>query len=120
MTGQPPTGDARRYEEIDARIAANEARLEDLELRVDVDRELIAELQTDGTLSREHAANLEEALRTSRRIGAAVGIIMAHREVGEADAFELLRKASMDTNRKVCALADEIVHTGDLGALRTA
>ena len=120
MTGQPPTGDARRYEVIDARIAAHEARLEDLELRADVDRELIAELQTDGIVSREHAANLEGALRTSRRIGAAVGIIIAHRQVGEAEAFELLRRASMDTNRKVFVLADELVLTGDVRALGTA
>jgi hypothetical protein len=32
---------------------------------------MIAELQTDGTLGRRHAAHLEIALRSSRRIGAA-------------------------------------------------
>lgn len=85
--------------------------------RVDVDEEVIARLLADEVLDREHVANLQVALRTSRRIGAALGIIMAARKVDEEAAFEVLRKVSQDTNRKVQAIADDLVRTGDVSDL---
>lgn len=76
---------------------------------------LIAELQSDGVVAREQAANLEVALRTSRTIGAAIGILMAQHNVSEEDAFAMLRQASMATNRKLRDLAEDVVFTGGLG-----
>lgn len=93
------------------------ARVGELERRVEVDRALIAELRAEGLLSREHAEHLEVALRSSRTIGAAIGIVMTHHHLSEQDAFEVLRQASMDSNRKLRALADEVVLTGDVSLL---
>jgi hypothetical protein len=65
-----------------------------LETRVDVDDEMILHLQAEGLLSSELAANLEEALLTSRTIATAMGIIMAQRHVSDTAAFEMLRRAA--------------------------
>jgi AmiR/NasT family two-component response regulator len=79
-----------------------------------VDEELIAALTAEGVLSRRHAAILEEALRSARIIGAAIGIVMENRDVSEAEAFMSLSKASQDTNRKLRLIADEVVNTRHL------
>jgi len=84
------------------------------EARLDVDEALIATLTADGVLSRQHAANLEEALRSARIIGAAIGIVMENRAVSEAEAFMSLSRASQDTNRKLRVIADEVVKTRHL------
>ena len=102
---------------LQGRAADDHRRIDELEERADVDTQLIAELRADGTITRAHAANLEEALRTSRKIGAAIGIVMADRRVTEDDAFAILRKASQDGNRKVRLIAEEIVATGDVSGL---
>ena len=102
---------------LQGRSADDHRRIGELEERADLDDELIAELRAEGILSREQTANLEEALRSSRKIGAAMGIVMASRRVGEDAAFEILRKASQDSNRKVRVIADEIVRTGDVASL---
>src|SRR5690349_1419776 len=46
-----------------------------------VDGRLIAKLRAEGLWHEEHAAHLTEALRSSRKIGAAVGIVMADLKV---------------------------------------
>lgn len=58
--------------------------------------------------------HLQIALDHSRDIGAAVGILMAQHKVQQADAFDLLRQASQDQNRKVYELALAVVSTGEL------
>ena len=60
------------------------------------------------------AGNLQVALHHSRRIGAAVGILMYSRRVTETEAFAALRTASQNLNRKVADIADEVVATGAL------
>jgi AmiR/NasT family two-component response regulator len=60
---------------------------------------------------------LREALHTFRRIGAAIGIVMANRQVTEAEAFLILSKASQNTNRKVRVIADEVVDSGNVSDL---
>jgi GAF domain-containing protein len=62
----------------------------------------------------ERADNLEIALRTSRRIGTAIGILMHGHRIDEASAFAMLRRRSQDTNRKLASIADEVVRTGVL------
>jgi hypothetical protein len=89
-------------------------RMDRAEARLDIDEELIAALTAEGVLSKQHAANLEEALRSARIIGAAIGIVMANRDVSEAQAFMSLSKASQDTNRKLRLIADEVVNTRHL------
>lgn len=58
--------------------------------------------------------NLEIALRNSRTIGTAVGILMHGRRVDEAAAFTLLRRRSQDSNRKLALIAHDVVRTGNL------
>jgi AmiR/NasT family two-component response regulator len=44
----------------------------------------------------------------------AIGILMAIRRIGQDEAFDLLRRVSQRTNRKLREIADEVVHTGQL------
>ena len=102
-------------EAIIARVDVTEVRVDDLDVREQVDREMIAELQADGVVSKEHAQQMEEALRSSRTIGAAMGVIMASRQVNEGDAFVILRRASQDSNRKLRELAADLVQKASTG-----
>lgn len=61
---------------------------------------MIADLQRDGVLSQAHADQMDEALNSSRVIGAAIGMIMASRDLSEPAAFQVLRTASQNSNRK--------------------
>lgn len=103
----------RRADASEMRAAHDRQRIEAVESRLDLDRALIQALQDEGLVNREHAAHLEEALRSSRRIGAAIGIVMANRRVSEDVAFEMLSRASQDGNRKLRLVAEDIVHSGD-------
>jgi ANTAR domain len=85
------------------------ARVDKIEAAERVDREMIAELQADGELSREHAKEMEQALRSSRVIGAAIGMLMAGRSLHEDQAFAILAKASQDSNRKLRDVAQSLV-----------
>ena len=58
--------------------------------------------------------NLEYALRSSRRIGAAIGILMATYRVTDEHAFGLLRIASQAGHRKLADVAEDVVETGAL------
>lgn len=101
----------------DERAGSESARVDRLEERVDIHEALIAELQSEGSLSRKHAENLEQALRSARLIGSAVGIVMANRRVSEDVAFRTLGKASQNTNVKLRLVAEEVVRTGDVDPL---
>ena len=98
----------------DVRADASDARSDAIEAQALVDRNMIAELQRDGVLSREHEAQLEEALKSSRTIGAAIGIIMGSRRVTERVAFEALRTASSHSNRKLREVAADLVTAANL------
>ncbi|WP_375497626.1 ANTAR domain-containing protein [uncultured Jatrophihabitans sp.] len=58
--------------------------------------------------------HLELALRTSRRIGAAVGILMTVHKITAEKSFDLLVQASHRSNRKLRDLAEDVVDTGCL------
>ena len=60
------------------------------------------------------ATHLRRALEHSRDIGAAVGVLMAMKKVTRDEAFELLRRASQDQNRKVHDLALDVLTEGQL------
>jgi hypothetical protein len=62
----------------------------------------------------DHSANLETALQSSREIGMALGILMAHRKVTQEHAFDLLRSASQNLHRKLRDVASEVMETGTL------
>ena len=90
------------------------ARIEELEQASVVDHEIIAHLEAEGVLDRTKIANMEIALITCRRIGAAIGVLMATRLVSDVDAFEMLRKASQHSHRKLRDVAEDVLFTGAL------
>ncbi len=58
--------------------------------------------------------NLNRALETSRRIGAAIGILMATHQVGYQQGFDLLRIASQTSHGKIAAIAEHVLAVGTL------
>jgi GAF domain-containing protein len=83
------------------------------------------ELFSVGSVLADHAAialesavladsnhHLKEALQSNRRIGMAIGIMMALHRVGEQQAFDLLRIASQHTHLKLRDVAEEVILTG--------
>src|SRR3954451_3438829 len=96
-------------EGLQAEASEAHARADAMEARAEGDREMIAELQVDGVVSQEHALHMEEALKSSRKIGAAIGMIMASRMVTEDEAFAILKQASQKSNRKLRELAADLV-----------
>lgn len=90
-------------------------RIAGLEAQAVVDREILAEFAIQGLADRAEIAQLHAALISSRRIGAAMGILMATLKVDEAAAFAHLRATSQNANRKLREVADEVVFTGVTG-----
>lgn len=62
----------------------------------------------------DKAQNLERGLDTSREIGAAVGVLMAHHKVTREKAFGMLREASQRLHIKLRDVATDVVDTGML------
>jgi AmiR/NasT family two-component response regulator len=60
------------------------------------------------------ADNLRIALETRGVIDQAKGILMARHKLTADQAFQVLVRMSMKTNRKLHAVADALVHTGEL------
>jgi transcriptional regulator with GAF, ATPase, and Fis domain len=77
-------------------------------------------LATHGALAvtaarlRDKTDNLERALKTSRTIGMAMGILMANHKVTDEQAFDLLRIASQHTHTKLADIATKVTETGAL------
>jgi GAF domain-containing protein len=63
---------------------------------------------------REQNDHLQNALASNRKIGAAVGILMAKHLLNEQQAFDALRIASQHRHRKLIDIAYEVVDTGQL------
>ncbi len=64
--------------------------------------------------ARDEAANLRAAMESRASIEQAKGILIERYKVTPDQAFRLLVEASMHTNRKVRALAEDLVRTGEL------
>ena len=81
-------------------------------------------LATHGSLlvtalvARDKATNLRTALESNREIGVAMGILMQRHRLTREQAFDVLRVASQDANRKVADLATEVADTGVLAISR--
>ena len=61
---------------------------------------------------KDRTNNLEQALISNRDIGTAMGVLMAQHKVTRDQAFDLLRIASQNTNRKLHDVALEVIDTG--------
>jgi hypothetical protein len=71
-------------------------------------------LVLSGVAHRCRARNLDLALTSNRRIGAAVGVLMARRKWRYEEAFDALRRASQDRQRKLRDVAEDVLFTGAL------
>jgi hypothetical protein len=71
-------------------------------------------LRHTAQIERTRATNLEIGWRTNREIGMAIGIVMKLRRLTEQNAFDLLRRISQDTQRKIRDIALDIVTTGEI------
>jgi AmiR/NasT family two-component response regulator len=56
--------------------------------------------------------NLEAALVNARKIGAAIGILMASEKATYEQAFRLLSQASQKANEKLRVVAERVLLTG--------
>lgn len=58
------------------------------------------------------AENLLQGLESNREIGVAVGVLMARHHLTRQQAFDVLRVASQNTNRKLVEIATQVGDTG--------
>jgi AmiR/NasT family two-component response regulator len=103
----------RRIDLADAERRSLMERVNEADARADVSREMILDLQADGVVSEQHTRDLEAALKSSRTIGAAIGILMESRSITADEGLAMLKQASQDSNRKLREIAAEIVALAD-------
>lgn len=72
----------------------------------------VVRLTDELALADAELGHLRTALATNRRIGMAIGILMALRKIGEEEAFDLLRRASSHRNVKLRLVAEDVIRTG--------
>lgn len=65
-------------------------------------------------LASHRAVNLSKALQSNREIGVAIGILMQRHLFTQQEAFDVLRVASQNSNRKLADVAADVVETGML------
>ena len=64
--------------------------------------------------ARQEIAGLQAAVISNRHIGMAVGVLMAQHQLTPDQAFDLLRKTSQRSNRKLRDIAGDVTFTGTL------
>jgi AmiR/NasT family two-component response regulator len=80
------------------------------------DRAQIAYLSDELEAAERQVENLEMALVNARKIGAAVGIVMANSKLTYEQAFNLLSVASQRGQEKLRDVAERVVLTGSPAA----
>ncbi|MHA3703748.1 ANTAR domain-containing protein [Jatrophihabitans sp. YIM 134969] len=103
-----------RVEELQRQREEDLETIAGLQEQSQVDREILASLVEQGVADRAEIEQLQAALVAARRIGAAMGILMATLKVDEDGAFDRLRTASQHTNRKLRDVAGDVVYAGAL------
>jgi hypothetical protein len=71
-------------------------------------------LALSASLESRRSANLGSALQSNLDIGVAIGILMQQCRLTREEAFDVLRVASRNSNRKLAHLAADVVDTGTL------
>lgn len=74
----------------------------------------LAQTRADLQAATQRADHLQVALTTNRRIGMAIGILMARGGLTETDAFHCLVQASQQQNRKLATIAEDVIFIGHL------
>ena len=80
----------------------------------EIDREALAGVRARFGSAELRAEHLEKALASNRRIGMAIGILMARRRLTEEQAFDCLRIESQHRNVKLRDIAESVIYTGDI------
>jgi len=75
---------------------------------------VIAQLRAQLEAARERAAHLERALLSGRRIGMAMGVLMARLHIREDEAFTRLQAVGQTRNVKLRDIAEAVILTGTL------
>ena len=75
-------------------------------------------LLVTAMLASERADHLMRALESNREIGVAMGVLMQRHQLTRLEAFDVLRVASQDANRKLADIATEVADTGILAIRR--
>ena len=110
----------RLYLEDDDLLAGLNLYSAELDAFDEADQTTAVLLATHGALAHTAARrqdkidNLEQALVNSRRIGTAIGVLMASYRVTDEQAFDLLRIASQSRHRKLIAVAEDVIESGEL------
>jgi hypothetical protein len=73
----------------------------------------LAESRADLVAANELSDHLQEALRTSRQIGMAIGILMERHKLTAEQAFDQLREGSSRRNVKLRDIAEQLLFTGE-------
>jgi ANTAR domain len=82
--------------------------------RPDPVRAELEQLRTELAAAQTKIENLEIALRSSRQIGAAVGVLMHQQRLTQDAAFEVMVAVSQHTQRKLRDIAADVLYTGTL------
>ncbi len=75
---------------------------------------ILAQHASAAIASARTAVSLTEAVDARRLVGAAMGILMERYNLDEPRAFEVLRRYSMDSNRKLRDVAQELIDSRKL------
>ena len=97
--------------ERDALVARLETLIGELRAAAGADFESVATELSTATATLEQ---LREALEHRTVMGQASGLVMSRYGLTSEAAFEVLVSLSQDTNRKVCAIACEMVESHDV------
>jgi GAF domain-containing protein len=78
-----------------------------------------AGIALEATRATDKAEHLQAALESNRKIGMALGIMMAEYHITDLQAFDLLRAASQRSHLKLRDIAERVVYTGEAPAWPT-
>jgi ANTAR domain len=106
--------DRRTIGHLEGQGVTDRGLISHLEAQAMLDHALIEQLQDTGEIEQFEVAGLRVALATCRRIGAAIGFVMATRQVSQSEALRILSQASQDTHRKLRDVADYVTLTGEV------
>lgn len=73
-----------------------------------------AAIALTAAIDQQHVGQLEDAVRSNREIGMAMGVLMGRGAVTEDEAFAQLRRASQYLNLKLRDVAAQVVEAGRL------
>jgi hypothetical protein len=79
-------------------------------------QQIIEDLLAQGVLDQSRIEHLERGILSGRRIGTAIGILMALRHLTDEQAFDVLRTESQNSQRKLREVAEDVIRTGEVGA----